>query len=34
MTERDVDRLVEDASIIRNRGKIQATVDNRSKSAI
>jgi DNA-3-methyladenine glycosylase I len=28
MTEPDVDRLVEDASIIRNRGKIQATVDN------
>src|SRR5437899_3724347 len=28
MTERDVDRLVEDASIIRNRGKIHATVDN------
>jgi DNA-3-methyladenine glycosylase I len=28
MTERDVDRLTEDASIIRNRGKIQATVDN------
>ena len=28
MTEQDVDRLVEDASIIRNRGKIQATVDN------
>jgi DNA-3-methyladenine glycosylase I len=28
MTERDVDRLVVDASIIRNRGKIQATVDN------
>jgi DNA-3-methyladenine glycosylase I len=28
MTERDVDRLAEDASIIRNRGKIQATVDN------
>jgi DNA-3-methyladenine glycosylase I len=28
MTERDVDRLVKDASIIRNRGKIQATVDN------
>src|SRR4029077_19130537 len=26
--ERDVDRLVQDASIIRNRGKIQATVDN------
>lgn len=28
MTDRDVDRLVEDASIIRNRAKIQATVDN------
>jgi DNA-3-methyladenine glycosylase I len=28
MNERDVDRLTEDASIIRNRGKIQATVDN------
>src|SRR5216684_1908553 len=28
MPERDVDRLVQDASIIRNRGKIQATVDN------
>jgi DNA-3-methyladenine glycosylase I len=28
MTERDVDRLVGDASIIRNRGKIQATIDN------
>jgi DNA-3-methyladenine glycosylase I len=28
MTERDVDRLVEDASIIRNRAKILATVDN------
>ena len=28
MTARDVDRLVRDASIIRNRGKIQATVDN------
>jgi DNA-3-methyladenine glycosylase I len=28
MTARDVDRLVEDASIIRNRTKIQATVDN------
>jgi DNA-3-methyladenine glycosylase I len=28
MTARDVDRLVEDASIVRNRGKIQATVDN------
>jgi DNA-3-methyladenine glycosylase I len=28
MTARDVDRLVQDASIIRNRGKIQATIDN------
>jgi len=28
MTEGDVDRLVQDASIIRNRRKIQATVDN------
>src|SRR6266566_6690576 len=28
MTERDVDRLVHDASIIRNRGKIEATLDN------
>src|SRR5580765_4399756 len=28
MTARDVDRLVNDASIIRNRAKIQATVDN------
>jgi DNA-3-methyladenine glycosylase I len=28
MAERDVDRLVEDASIIRNRAKIQATVAN------
>jgi DNA-3-methyladenine glycosylase I len=28
MTKRDVDRLVKDASIIRNRAKIQATVDN------
>jgi DNA-3-methyladenine glycosylase I len=28
MTARDVDRLVKDASIIRNRAKIQATVDN------
>jgi DNA-3-methyladenine glycosylase I len=28
MTELDVDRLVQEASIIRNRGKIQATVDN------
>src|SRR6185312_12631153 len=28
MTEGDVDRLVQDASIIRNRAKIEATVDN------
>jgi DNA-3-methyladenine glycosylase I len=28
MTDRDVDRLVQDASIIRNRAKIQATIDN------
>jgi DNA-3-methyladenine glycosylase I len=28
MTARDVDLLVQDASIIRNRSKIQATVDN------
>src|SRR6266480_83995 len=28
MTESDVDRLARDASIIRNRAKIQATVDN------
>src|SRR5437867_2194398 len=28
MTAREVDRLVQDTSIIRNRGKIQATVDN------
>jgi DNA-3-methyladenine glycosylase I len=28
MTERDVDRLVQDASIIRNRAKIRASVDN------
>ena len=28
MSARDVDRLVQDASIIRNRGKIQATIDN------
>jgi DNA-3-methyladenine glycosylase I len=28
MTEQDVDRLVQDASIVRNRGRIQATVDN------
>src|SRR6266850_1006580 len=28
MTGRDVDRLVLDASIIRNRAKIQASVDN------
>jgi DNA-3-methyladenine glycosylase I len=28
MTAHDVDRLVQDASIVRNRAKIQATVDN------
>src|SRR5712691_11435259 len=28
MTDQDVDRLLQDASIIRNRGKIQATIDN------
>ena len=28
MTERDIERLVQDASIIRNRAKIQATVEN------
>ena len=28
MTERDIDRLTENASIIRNRGKIKATIDN------
>jgi DNA-3-methyladenine glycosylase I len=28
MTDRDVDRLLQDRSIIRNRSKIQATVDN------
>jgi DNA-3-methyladenine glycosylase I len=28
MAERDVDRLLQDPSIIRNRAKIQATVDN------
>jgi DNA-3-methyladenine glycosylase I len=28
MTDRDVDRLVHDPSIIRNRAKIQATIDN------
>ena len=28
MTDRDVDRLAQDPSIIRNRGKIQATVNN------
>jgi DNA-3-methyladenine glycosylase I len=34
MTGKDVDRLLEDASIIRNRGKIEATIDNaRSMSA-
>jgi len=28
MTDRDVDRLLQDQSIIRNRGKIRATIDN------
>jgi DNA-3-methyladenine glycosylase I len=28
MAERDVDRLVQDSSIIRNRAKIQATIEN------
>ena len=28
MTQRDVDRLLQDSSIIRNRAKIQATVEN------
>ena len=28
MTDRDVDRLLLDPSIVRNRGKIQATIDN------
>ena len=28
MTERDVDRLVQDSSVIRNRAKIQATLEN------
>jgi len=28
MTARDVDRLVKNPAIIRNRGKIQATIDN------
>jgi DNA-3-methyladenine glycosylase I len=28
MSDLDVDRLLQDASIIRNRGKIQATIDN------
>src|SRR6201993_562771 len=28
MTERDVDRLLQDPSIIRNRAKIQATIEN------
>jgi DNA-3-methyladenine glycosylase I len=31
MTERDVDRLTRDPSIIRNRAKIQATVDNAAR---
>jgi DNA-3-methyladenine glycosylase I len=28
MTDQDVDRLVQDSSIIRNRGKIRATIEN------
>jgi DNA-3-methyladenine glycosylase I len=28
MTDRDVDRLLQDPTIIRNRAKIQATIDN------
>src|SRR5580692_9042352 len=28
MSDRDVDRLLQDTSIIRNRGKIQATIEN------
>src|SRR5689334_22472771 len=28
MTDRDIDRLLQDPSIIRNRAKIQATIDN------
>ena len=28
MTERDVDRLLQDPSIIRNRGKVRATIEN------
>src|SRR2546430_915785 len=28
MTERDVDRLLQDPSIIRNRAKVQATIEN------
>src|SRR6266567_1202497 len=28
MAAKDVDRLLQDASIIRNRGKIEATIDN------
>jgi DNA-3-methyladenine glycosylase I len=28
MTDRDVDQLLQDPSVIRNRGKIQATIDN------
>jgi DNA-3-methyladenine glycosylase I len=33
MTERDVDRLLHDPSIIRNRAKIQATVENARATA-
>jgi len=34
MTDRDVDRLVQDPSIIRNRGKIRATIDKRARDEI
>ena len=34
MTERDVDRLVGDASIIRNRAKIQATLRQRARDDV
>jgi hypothetical protein len=34
MTEHDIDRLVQDASIIRNRAKIQATVGQRPRDNV
>jgi DNA-3-methyladenine glycosylase I len=34
MTERDVERLVRDPSIIRNRAKIEATIDKRAGDGI